>query len=122
MRVGFLARLAAIAAGFLLGTAMCAAALSSDTPSLPDLKTTEALGAELFAQSGATGMVMLLVRGDEVFFQGYGETAPGSQRRPDRYSVVRLCSLTKVFTSMLSRTFFAYIVINQIVPSASRLK
>jgi D-alanyl-D-alanine-carboxypeptidase/D-alanyl-D-alanine-endopeptidase len=34
-----------------------------------------------------------------VFFHGYGETAPGSHQAPTTGSVLRLCSLTKIFTT-----------------------
>jgi D-alanyl-D-alanine-carboxypeptidase/D-alanyl-D-alanine-endopeptidase len=94
-------RLNAIAALSLLAAALCAPAQNSRAASWPDLKTADALGSDLFVKSGATGMVLLIVRGDELFFQGYGETAPGSHRAPDRRSVVRLCSLTKIFATDL---------------------
>jgi len=68
---------------------------------LPDMAMAGELGSELFLQSGSTGMVLVVVRGDEVFFRGYGETAPGSGQVPTRDSVVRLCSLTKIFTTDL---------------------
>jgi serine-type D-Ala-D-Ala carboxypeptidase/endopeptidase len=67
--------------------------------SLPDLKTAGTLGADVFARSNSTGMVLVVVRGDQVFFRGYGETGPGSGQLPDANSVVRLCSLTKIFTA-----------------------
>jgi D-alanyl-D-alanine-carboxypeptidase/D-alanyl-D-alanine-endopeptidase len=66
---------------------------------LHDLDEAEALGGDLYANSGATGLVLVVVRGNEVFFRGYGETAPGSHAVPTEHSVVRLCSLTKIFTS-----------------------
>ena len=44
-------------------------------------------------------MVLVVVRGDQTFFNGYGETAPGSRELPTQDSVVRLCSLTKTFTT-----------------------
>lgn len=68
---------------------------------LHDLKDAGALGSELYANSGATGMVLVVVRGDQVFIRGYGETAPGSHIAPSENSVIRLCSLTKIFTSDL---------------------
>jgi serine-type D-Ala-D-Ala carboxypeptidase/endopeptidase len=46
-------------------------------------------------------MVLVVVRGDQVFFRGYGETAPGSGQVPTEDSLVRLCSLTKIFTTDL---------------------
>lgn len=46
-------------------------------------------------------MVVVVVRDDQVFFHGYGETAPNSSIAPSTDSVVRLCSLTKIFTTDL---------------------
>lgn len=70
----------------------------TQTP-LPDLQSVDALGQDLFVQSGSTGMVLVVVRGNQVFFRGYGETAPGSQEVPTQDSMLRLCSLTKIFTT-----------------------
>jgi D-alanyl-D-alanine-carboxypeptidase/D-alanyl-D-alanine-endopeptidase len=66
---------------------------------LPDAKSIATLGGDLFLQSGSTGMVLVVVRGDQVFFNGYGETAPNSLQTPTQDSVLRLCSLTKIFTT-----------------------
>ncbi len=66
---------------------------------LHDLQEAEALGSDLYIHSGATGLVLVVVRGDHVFIHGYGETAPGSGAAPNEDSVIRLCSLTKIFTS-----------------------
>ncbi len=44
-------------------------------------------------------MVLVVVRNDQVFFRGYGETAPNSHQVPSRDSLLRLCSLTKIFTT-----------------------
>lgn len=66
---------------------------------LHDLNYAEPLGEDLYMNSGATGLVLVVVRGNQVFFHGYGETAPGSQRVPSEASVIRLCSLTKTFTA-----------------------
>jgi len=68
-------------------------------PPVPDLSTAAGLGAELFANSGAIGMVVVVVRDNQVFFHGYGETSPKSSIAPYTDSVVRLCSLTKIFTT-----------------------
>jgi|HubBroStandDraft_5_1064220.scaffolds.fasta_scaffold02563_2 D-alanyl-D-alanine-carboxypeptidase/D-alanyl-D-alanine-endopeptidase len=59
----------------------------------------DALGTDLFLQSGSTGMVLVVVHDDQVIFRGYGETAPNSHKLPTQDSVVRLCSLTKIFTT-----------------------
>jgi D-alanyl-D-alanine-carboxypeptidase/D-alanyl-D-alanine-endopeptidase len=46
-------------------------------------------------------MVLVVVRDNQVFFGGYGETAPNSHQLPTQDSFLRLCSLTKIFTSDL---------------------
>ncbi len=87
---------------FVLASAMLltTAAARPQTPaSLPDNNGISALGTDLFLQAAPTGMVLVVVRGKEVFFGGYGETAPGSHQLPARNSLVRLCSLTKIFTA-----------------------
>jgi D-alanyl-D-alanine-carboxypeptidase/D-alanyl-D-alanine-endopeptidase len=67
--------------------------------SLPDSQSIAALGTDLFLQSGSTGMVLVVVRDDQVFFRGFGETAPNSNQLPTQDSLLRLCSLTKIFTT-----------------------
>ncbi len=67
----------------------------------PDLQQAGILGTELFASSSSTGMVLVVVRNKEVFIRGYGETAPGSGRVPTANSLLRLCSLSKIFATDL---------------------
>jgi D-alanyl-D-alanine-carboxypeptidase/D-alanyl-D-alanine-endopeptidase len=78
-----------------------ASALAQANPpaSLPDVQSVGALGTDLFLQSGSTGMVLVVVRDDHVFFRGYGQTAPNSHQFPTQDSLLRLCSLTKIFTT-----------------------
>jgi serine-type D-Ala-D-Ala carboxypeptidase/endopeptidase len=64
-----------------------------------DTQSVDALGQDLFVQSGSTGMVLVVVRDDQILFRGYGETAPNSHQLPTQNSVLRLCSLTKIFTT-----------------------
>ena len=78
----------------------CAPRLRAQTP-LPDLQSADALGNDLFLKSGSTGMVLVVVRDGKVFFHGYGETAPGSGQVPTQTSILRLCSLSKIFASDL---------------------
>ena len=78
---------------------MSALAQAQTASSLPDLQSADALGADLFLQSGATGLVLVVVRDNQVFFRGYGETAPNSHQLPTQDSLLRLCSLTKIFTT-----------------------
>jgi serine-type D-Ala-D-Ala carboxypeptidase/endopeptidase len=67
--------------------------------SFPELQSVADLGSDLFLQSGSTGMVLVVVREDQVFFRGYGESPPDSHQLPTRDSLLRLCSLTKIFTT-----------------------
>ena len=46
-------------------------------------------------------MVLVVVRNQQVFVRGYGETAPGSGQTPDAHSILRLCSLSKIFATDL---------------------
>src|SRR5579863_9003099 len=87
--------------GFLLLSLLPAAAQTASGVTLRDLNEAESLGNELYTHSGAMGLVLVVVRGDQVFFHGYGEALPGSHAAPTRESVVRLCSLTKIFTTDL---------------------
>jgi D-alanyl-D-alanine-carboxypeptidase/D-alanyl-D-alanine-endopeptidase len=63
------------------------------------LTDAELRGSTLFTQSTVTGMVLVVVRNHEVLIRGYGETAPGSGKKPNANSLVRLCSISKVFTA-----------------------
>ncbi len=72
----------------------------------PDLTSAQLLAQQLFERSGSTGMVVLVVRvdparGDQLWFHGFGETAPSSHQPPTPDSLLRLCSLTKIFTTDL---------------------
>jgi D-alanyl-D-alanine-carboxypeptidase/D-alanyl-D-alanine-endopeptidase len=66
-----------------------------------DSSIIDALGPELFFQSRSTGMILVVVHGDKVVFRAYGETAPNSHQLPTENSLIRLDSLTKVFTADL---------------------
>lgn len=55
----------------------------------------------IFEQSAATGMVLVVVRNRETMMKSYGETFPGSGVRPDPNSLIRLCSISKVFAGEL---------------------
>ena len=52
----------------------------------------------MFAQSHAAGMVVAVVRGDEVMVQGFGRIRPGRSGPPDGETLVRLGSISKLFT------------------------
>jgi D-alanyl-D-alanine-carboxypeptidase/D-alanyl-D-alanine-endopeptidase len=78
---------------------MSALAQPQPPASFPDIQSIGALGTDLFLQSGTTGMVLVVIRDDQLFFSGYGETAPNSHQLPTQDSLLRLCSLTKIFTT-----------------------
>ncbi len=85
---------------FLFVLSLISALAQTHPPASPsDTQSIGALGTDLFLQSGSTGMVLVVVRDDQIFFRGYGETAPNSHQLPTQESLLRLCSLTKIFTT-----------------------
>ena len=60
---------------------------------------TELPGFVMFHESGAPGLILVVVRGDQTLLRGYGETEKGNKRTPDGASLLRLNSVTKVFTT-----------------------
>lgn len=62
----------------------------------------EAIGLDgtiMWANSGAPGMVLAVVRGRETLVQGYGETGKGTGQEPTGRSLLRLGSVSKVFAT-----------------------
>ncbi|XTZ37521.1 D-alanyl-D-alanine-carboxypeptidase/endopeptidase AmpH [Salmonella enterica] len=55
----------------------------------------------IFYGSGATGMAMVVIDGNQRVFRSYGETRPGTNVRPQLDSVIRIASLSKLMTSEL---------------------
>ena len=53
----------------------------------------------IFYGSGATGMALVVIDGNQRVFSSYGETRPGNNVRPQLDSVIRIASLTKLMTS-----------------------
>ena len=56
-------------------------------------------GLFMFLESEASGMVLVVARGENVIIRGYGETEKGSGKSPDGDSLFRLNSVTKVFAT-----------------------
>lgn len=67
----------------------------------PSLEHASELGYSLFQHTAPTGMVIVVVQGNNVFFQGYGKVAYGREDHPGIDSVVRLCSISKVLATDL---------------------
>jgi len=88
------------------GFVVCGAVLGASTVYLHaqqplSLVDADQRGAEIFQQSGSTGMVLVVVRDREVMIKGYGETAPRNGVKPDANSLIRLCSISKIFAGEL---------------------
>jgi D-alanyl-D-alanine-carboxypeptidase/D-alanyl-D-alanine-endopeptidase len=83
----------------LSGVMLLAASLSSICSHADDLVLKEAAamtGTVLWLSSGAPGLVLAVVRGDESIVLGFGETRPGSKVEPDGRSILRMGSIAKV--------------------------
>jgi serine-type D-Ala-D-Ala carboxypeptidase/endopeptidase len=82
-----------------------AAALGIGAPVSADTRLLqEAIGLAvpaMFLDCGAPAMVLVVVRGQDTVIQGYGETTKGNGHEPDGKSLLRLGSITKVFTGEL---------------------
>jgi serine-type D-Ala-D-Ala carboxypeptidase/endopeptidase len=96
-----------LTASLFLLSLLPAAAQTAPVVILHDLKEAGTLGSDLYANMGATGLVLVVVRGNQMYFHSYGETVPGSHVAPAMNSEIRLCSLTKIFTSDLLEKFVA---------------
>ena len=81
----------------VLALATVTASRAADDPVLAE--ATDLTGAVMFLNSGAPGMVLVVVRGDRTLVRGYGETGKGNKHAPDGTSLLRLNSITKVFTT-----------------------
>ena len=58
-------------------------------------------GFGMFVESGAVGMVLAVVQGDDEIVVGYGETTQGNGQLPDGRTLLRLGSNTKTFAGGL---------------------
>ena len=90
----------------LLGLALAtspAAAQAAD----PVVEAAEFAGEVLFLESGAPGMVMVIVRNGKAKVFGFGETAKGNGKQPDGQSLFRLNSISKVFVGEVAGSLAA---------------
>lgn len=92
---------------FLSGAAVAILGLGMAGAAKADALLEEAVtfnGAILHFQTGVPGLVIGAVRGGEMAVAGFGETQRGSGNVPNGSTVLRLGSITKVFTGeMLAR-------------------
>ncbi len=70
-------------------------------PPAPAVPVDATLSA-MYAAAASPGMVVAVVRGDEVTIRGFGQRAPGDPRAPDGTTLVRLESISKLFAASLA--------------------
>jgi D-alanyl-D-alanine-carboxypeptidase/D-alanyl-D-alanine-endopeptidase len=85
----------------LFGMLLVVAAARMDAQQLLPLADVDLRGSAIFQQAAVTGMVLVVVRNREVRMTGYGETFPESGVTPNANSLIRLCSISKVFAGEL---------------------
>lgn len=98
-----------------LGFAMAATSAAAQAPVEPPvgpaadpiLEAAEFAGEVLFMESGAPGMVMVIVRNGQAKVFGFGETAKGNGKQPDGRSMFRLNSISKVFVGEVTASLAA---------------
>jgi D-alanyl-D-alanine-carboxypeptidase/D-alanyl-D-alanine-endopeptidase len=88
-------------AGSLLLVALLAAPATAQAQSALLEEAVGLSGLAMFLESGAVGMVLAVVQGDDEIVVGFGETARGSGQQPDGKSLLRLGSNSKVFAGEL---------------------
>ena len=86
---------------FLSAMLLIASAARMDAQQPLSLTDADLRGSTIFERSAVTGMVLVVVRNHEVMMKSYGETFPGSGVRPNSNSLIRLCSISKVFAGEL---------------------
>ncbi len=82
--------------------ALCFTSAHAATPS-PDPEfasdVVDRYANHIFYGSGATGMAMVVIDGNQRVFRSFGETRPGSNVHPQLDSVIRIASISKLMTS-----------------------
>lgn len=89
----------------LFSAALCVASLTSVQAAQPIADPVFAsdivdrYANHIFYGSGATGMALVVIDGNQRVFRSFGETRPGNNVHPQLDSVIRIASLTKLMTS-----------------------
>ena len=89
----------------LIFAALCAASWTSAQavqPSVDPVFTSDVVdrfAEHIYYGSGATGMAMVVIDGNQRVFRSFGETRPGNNQHPQLDSVIRIASLSKLMTS-----------------------
>ncbi len=91
----------------ILAALLFAAPLSAQTNVDPVIDAASFSGEVMFLESGAPGMVLVIVRNGHSTVLGYGETEKGTGTQPDGKSLLRLNSITKVFVGEVAASLAA---------------
>lgn len=85
----------------LLALACAVFSLQSQARQLDPLasQTVDEYAEHIFYNSGAAGMALVAIDGNQQVFRSFGETRPGNDTRPRKDSVIRIASLTKLISS-----------------------
>ncbi|HGY5928877.1 D-alanyl-D-alanine-carboxypeptidase/endopeptidase AmpH, partial [Serratia marcescens] len=84
----------------LLALGLCAAplAVQAAPPQLAS-QIVDQYAEHIFYNSGATGMALVVIDGNQVVNRSFGDTKPGNNLRPRPDSLIRIASITKLMTS-----------------------
>lgn len=84
----------------LLALCLCAAPLAAQAAA-PQLASqiVDQYAEHIFYNSGATGMALVVIDGNQVVNRSFGDTKPGNNLRPRPDSLIRIASITKLMTS-----------------------
>lgn len=89
----------------LLSAMLCVLSFSSAKAAKPSLDpefasdVVDRYANHIYYGSGATGMAMVVIDGNQRVFRSFGETRPGSNVHPQLDSVIRIASISKLMTS-----------------------
>ncbi|OON41899.1 D-alanyl-D-alanine-carboxypeptidase/endopeptidase AmpH [Izhakiella australiensis] len=87
----------------LVAAALPATGLAKPAANTPDpllaSQIVDRYAEHIFYASGATGMALIAIDGNQKVFASHGETRPGNDTRPQKDSLVRIASLSKLMTS-----------------------
>jgi D-alanyl-D-alanine-carboxypeptidase/D-alanyl-D-alanine-endopeptidase len=89
----------------LIFAALCAASWTSVQAAQPIVdpefaaNVVDRYANHIYYGSGATGMALVVIDGNQRVFRSFGETRPGNNEHPQLDSVIRIASLSKLMTS-----------------------
>ena len=94
----------------LIFAALCAASWTSVQAAQPTVDpvfasdVVDRYANHIYYGSGATGMALVVIDGNQRVFRSFGETRPGNNQHPQLDSVIRIASLSKLMTSEMLPT------------------